>query len=58
MLQMGGKRLALLGRFPGADPERQGHVAQVMLGVGRGGEGQHIGGLVLLAEAGVEITHG
>ena len=58
MLQMRGKRLALLVRFARADPIGQGDVAQMTLRVRRRRERQHVGGLVLAPEAGVEVAHG
>ena len=56
--QMIGQGLALFGSLAGADAMGQGDVAKQPLRIGWRWEGEHIGRLVLPAEAGVEVPHG
>ena len=50
------ERLALFAGFARANAERQGDVTQMALRIRRRREGEHVGGLVLLAEAGVQVA--
>ena len=53
-----GQGFALFAGFPGAYAVSQGDIAQMTVGIGRRGEGQHVGGLILAQKAGVKLAQG